>query len=293
MSRSFSTTRSPHWADIDEFSFVFGMRLLLLLYRALGRWPFYVLLGPVVLWYMAMQPAARAASREYLGRLANSSGDCARKPTLADVARHFAAFAETLLDKLLLWGGWCDAANIRLFGNELIAREVAARRGGIIICAHFGNLELCRVMSRREPGLKLTVLTHTLHAKKFNRLLARLDPESQINLLQVTELTPATAIMLATKVERGEFIAIAGDRIPVSRNAQVAWAAFLGAPAPFPIGAYVLASLLQCPTYTLFALRRGGSAEMHFELFRESIRLPRRARAAALKSLAQDYAARL
>jgi predicted LPLAT superfamily acyltransferase len=109
----------------------------------------------------------------------------------------------------------------------------------------------------------------------------------------VTELTPATAVMLATRVERGEFIAIAGDRIPVSHNAQVAWAAFLGKPAPFPIGAYVLASLLQCPTYTLFALRRGGSAEMHFELFRESIRLPRRARAAALQTLAQDYAARL
>lgn len=287
-----SQARPSHWAELDEFSFVAGMRLLLWCHRALGRWPFRLLLCPVVLWYMAAKPVARAASREYLLRIAAARG-AGSAGGWRDIARHFFAFAETLLDKLLLWGGWYDPSQVKFFGREQIADQIRVHRGGIFICAHLGNLELCRMLSRREPGLKLTVLTHTLHARKFNRLLARLDPESQINLMQVTEITPTTATLLAAKVAQGEFVAIAGDRIPVAFNGRVAMAPFLGARAPLPIGPYVLAALLQCPTYTLFALRRGETSEIHIELFREAIHLPRRDRDAILQALAMDYAARL
>lgn len=293
LTRPLSQARAPHWAELDEFSFVAGMRLLLWLYRCLRRWPFRMVLYPVVFWYMITTPVARAASRLCLARVAAFRGHSHSKPNGISVLRHFASFAENILDKMLMWSGWFDTDRVKLHGADLISGQIAARRGGIFICAHFGNLELCRVMSRRQPGLKLTVLTHTLHAEKFNRLLACLDPQSQINLLQVTEITPATAMVLAAKVARGEFIAIAGDRIPVSLNARVALALFLGAPAPFPIGPYVLASLLNCPAYTIFALRRGRISEIYLELFQESIRLPRQERDASLQALAAQYAERL
>ncbi|HXV50083.1 MAG TPA: acyltransferase, partial [Candidatus Binatia bacterium] len=48
-----------------------------------------------------------------------------------------------------------------------------------------------------------------------------------------------------------------------------------------------------CPVYLLFALRVGSGSEIHFELFRESILLPRRGRDEALVPLVQDYARRL
>ena len=83
-------------------------------------------------------------------------------------------------------------------------------------------------------------------------------------------------MLLSEKVRRGEFVAIAGDRIPVSSNPRVAMAKFLGEIAPFPVGPYILASLLRCPVYLLFSLRTGDTSEIHFELFRESIRLPAR-----------------
>jgi predicted LPLAT superfamily acyltransferase len=100
-------------------------------------------------------------------------------------------------------------------------------------------------------------------------------------------------MMLAEKIERGEFIAIAGDRIPVSRNPSVAFARFLGAQAPFPAGPYILASLLRCPAYVMFALRGGRGSAIYFEIFRDSICLPRQNRRDSLAALAADYAARL
>ena len=280
--------RALHWAELDEFSFVAGMRLLYWLCRIAGRWPVRLILYPVLLWYFFSQPAARLASRDYLERV-RPADDGEKLGAL----RHFAAFAESILDKMLLWSGLFDIDAVEHQGQSLIAAEIARKRGGLLICCHLGNLDLCRVVSRQLAGFKMTALTHTKHAQRFNRLLAQLNADSELNLMQVTEVTPATAVLLSEKVARGEFVAIAGDRIPVSANPRVAWAEFFGAPAPFPVGPYILASLLQCPVYLIFTFRRGHASEIHFELFRESVHLPRTERERALATLAADYAARL
>ena len=122
-------------------------------------------------------------------------------------------------------------------------------------------------------------------------LAARTDPDFTEAYNRIYELALGEGRHVSAKVR--EFVAIAGDRIPVSANPRVAWAQFFGAPAPFPVGPYVMASLLQCPVYLIFTFRRGRASEIHFELFRESVHLPRTERERALATLAADYAARL
>ena len=293
MSQIIANRRIQHWAQINECSFVAGIYLLFWIIRVLGRWPLRAALYPVVLWYMMTRPAARAASQDYLRRLAESQKQVFRKPGVLNVFRHFSCFAESILDKMLLWSGLYKTDQVKFVGKELIMAQIAAHRGGLLICCHMGNLELGRFLSKQLPGLKLTVLIHTKHAQRFNRLLAQLDPESQIDLMQVTELSPATAIILASKLAQGEFVAIAGDRIPVSPNPRIALAEFLGTVAPFPVGPYILASLFQCPVYLMFSSNHGLTAEIHFESFYETIRLPRKDRDQALALLAAEYARRL
>jgi predicted LPLAT superfamily acyltransferase len=282
------SARGLHWASINEISFVAGMRLLFWICRVFGRWPFRVVLYPVLGWYVLTKPQPRRASQEYLERVASFTS-----MRLPGVMRHFAAFGESILDKMLLWGGLFKLDTVDLHGAELISEAAASGRGGLLICAHLGNLELCRVLSRQRTDIKLTVLVHTRHAQAFNDMLGRLNPESQLNLMQVTEISPATAILLAERVAKGEFVVIAGDRVPVSHNPRVAVADFIGAPAAFPVGPYVLASVLQCPVYLLFSLRQGRRSAVYFEAFRESVRVPRQGRDAALNALAADYAKRL
>jgi predicted LPLAT superfamily acyltransferase len=282
-----------HWAQINEVSFIAGMRLLFRVYRWFGRWPFRLLLYPVLLWYMLRNPRARAASLDYLARVQAHQPIPSNRTGLRAAFRHFAAFGESLLDKMLLWGGLFPLQQVSIQGESLMAAAIASGRGGLMICTHLGNLELCRVLSRQHQSLKLTILVHTKHAQAFNRLLAQLAPESQFNLLQVTEMTPATAMLLNERVARGEFVVIAGDRVPVSPKPRVASAPFLGTPAAFPVGPYVLASLLQCPVYLMFSQRTATGAKLSFEHFREQIKLPRQQRDALLAELIADYAARL
>jgi predicted LPLAT superfamily acyltransferase len=286
-----SSVRGRHWASIDELSVVAGMRLLFLIGRVFGRWPFRVILYPVMVWYVLTKPLPRRASQDYLRRVATRTG-----AAVPGVLRHFASFGESILDKMLLWGGLFPFKTVDLHGADLITDAVAQGRGGLLICAHLGNLELCRVLSRQRSDLKLTVLVHTRHAQAFNQMLARLNPDSQLNLLQVTELSAATAMMLSERVARGEFVVIAGDRVPVTTGTKpprIAVASFLGAPAPFPVGPYVLANALQCPVFLLFSMRQGARSVVHFEAFRDVVRVPRQGRDAALAALASDYAARL
>lgn len=282
-----------HWAQMGESSCLAGMRLLYWLARILGRWPFRLVLYPVLVWYLLSQPLARAASRQYLRRIAAAGVSAVGKPNTVAVLRHFAAFGETLLDKMLLWGGLFDAAKVQHLAADSFRQQITAGRGGLIICCHLGNLDLCRVLAHQVAGIKITVLIHTKHAERFNRMLAQLNPASALNLLQVTELSPGTAVLLAQRVAQGEFVVIAGDRIPVAAQPRISYAQFFGAPAPFPVGPYVLASLLQCPVFLLFGLRLGKGWEVHCEKFRDSVALPRLERARLLAELASAYAQRL
>ncbi|WP_440967928.1 acyltransferase [Massilia sp. GER05] len=277
---------SRHWAAVNEATCVAGMRLLFWVCRTFGRWPFRIVLYPVLLWYVATQPRARRASSVYLARVGRPAG-------VTGVLRHFGAFAEAILDKMLLWGGAFDFDRVRLHGAEPLLERARRGQGTLLVCAHLGNLDLCRALSLRTPGLCVTVLVHTKHAQAFNDVLAQLDPKSRLNLMQVTDMDAGMAMQLSERIGRGEFVVIAGDRVPVSPNPRVALAPFLGCTAAFPIGPYVMAAVLGCPLAAMFATRTGGGYDVHFEPLRDKVVLPRRERAQALAELAAVYAARL
>jgi predicted LPLAT superfamily acyltransferase len=113
-------------------------------------------------------------------------------------------------------------------------------------------------------------------------------------MVQVTELGPEIAIALQERVERGEWVAIAGDRVPVLSRERIVRATFLGSEAPFAQGPWILASLLDCPVWTLFCRRsRPGRWEREIEPLFERVILPRGRREQAIAGYAAAYAARL
>ncbi|WP_313050353.1 MULTISPECIES: acyltransferase [Stenotrophomonas] len=278
----------PHWADIGESTSVAGVLFLCWVHRWFGRWPFRACVWPVVLCHWLGNGVGRRASLEYLQRLQAHTGVLGRAPRWRDSLRHFFMFADTMLDKLLALGGRYPASRITL-QRDIVLERIARREGGLILTAHIGCLELCQVLAERVPGFRVTVLVHTAHAQRFNRLLQRLDPLAAVELVQVTEMGPATAMRLADKVAAGGFIAIVGDRVPVNHGRSL-MADFLGHRAPFPIGAYVLAAALGCPVYTMSCLHYRNGYRVAFDQFADRLVLPRGGREAALSTLVQRYA---
>jgi predicted LPLAT superfamily acyltransferase len=207
--------------------------------------------------------------------------------------RHFLTFGECLLDKALAWSGALALDGVQIHGFESLRAQLAGGKGALILVAHLGNMEVSRALARRNPGIRLTVLDHTKHAPKFNRLLATLNQESQADLIQVTDMTPSTAVMLSERIARGGLVVIAADRVPVSAEPRVVAVPFLGECAPVPIGPYVLAGLLKCPVYLLFCLRLVDGFHLFIEPFLETVHLPHVGREATLKKAAALFATRL
>jgi predicted LPLAT superfamily acyltransferase len=166
-------------------------------------------------------------------------------------------------------------------------------RGGLIIVAHIGNVDIAHAVLDKKTRERITVLTHTHHAENYNRMLRKFRPEAAMNTLQVTEIGPETIIDLQQRVEHGEWIVIAGDRTSVLSKEHNIFVPFFGSEAAFPQGPWLLGALLHCPIYLLFCLQDGKRYRLTMERFMENIHLPRETREESLRSCVIKYASRL
>ena len=101
---------------------------------------------------------------------------------------------------------------------------------------------------------------------------------------------------LSQHLDRGGWLAIAADRTGAGTERRAdhsVSAPFLGRNARFPAGPYILASLLGCEVWTLFAIRDGSRFRVDCRELSRKIRLPRKGRAGELSRLAGIFASRL
>jgi len=288
-----------HWSDIAERGSMLGLRILLWAFRHGGRSVCTLLLFPVLLYFMITNRSARQASLEFWQRLQNSSAPGSTlQPGLFTTYRHFLGFGISALDRVASWSGSIGRDQIRFEKRDELVALRRRKQGAVLIGSHLGSLELCRAVAQScsdgsiEP-LPMNVLVFTEHAVRFNELLSQVNPRVQQSLIQVSTIGLDTAILLKQKIDAGEFVVIVGDRTPVNSTGNVCHAEFLGEPAPFPQGPFVLAALMECPVYLLFCVRENGVYHVLLEHFSEAIQLGRRERQQRLQAMITRYAQRL
>lgn len=291
--------RTQHWAEQPEVKGLWGMRLMLLVWRLLGRGAFSLLLQPVVGVYWLTAHRARRASQGWITRVRSQLA--ARNlpvPPHLNSFRHFLRFGDAMLDKIAGWRG-----ELR-FGKEVLfapgAEETLNTDGGtgkLLLASHLGDVEACRALAQLEGSKTINALVFNNNALRFKQIMQEMAPQAGLNLIPVTDIGPDTAMLLKEKLDRGEWIAIVGDRVAVNPQRgnewRVCWSHFMGQPAPFPQGPFILASILRCPVELIFALRQDGKLHIHCEPFANPLLLPRGERQAALQQTIDRYAQRL
>ncbi|MDE8555444.1 glycosyltransferase family 2 protein [Pantoea vagans] len=288
-----------HWSVETERRGQWGLRFMLAVYRYGGRLPFTLLLWPVVAVYWLSGQRARTASRQWLAQVktAAQQRQIALPPRLNSY-RHFLRFAGAMLDKVASWRGdlrWGRDIDFAP-GAEAVIRAPAPQ-GKLILASHLGDIEACRAMAQQVSGLVINALVFTDNARRFRAVLETIAPQAGVNLMPVSDIGPETAILLQQKLDAGEWVAIVGDRTAVNPQRggerRVIWSDFLGRPAPFPQGPFVLAAALRCPVLLMFALQQQGKLRIHCEPFADPLLLPRAQRQQALQQAVDRYAERL
>ncbi len=280
-----------HWAKVEENGVVWGMQFLLKLYLLCGRHVLQLFLYPIVSYYWLINRQGRKASRQYLQRVSEYLPDNTLHDSLYNSYRHFMSFANAMMDKLAAWSGKISLDDVEYHNREAIIAQIEKGQGLFIFGSHLGNLEVCQVISSLRKNVMVNVLLHTKHAEKFNTLLKSYSNTDGLNLIQVTDMNAGTAMMLQDKIEAGELIVVAVDRTPVTGAGRVVEVDFLGHSALFPQGAFILASLLKCPVYTVFCLKESNNKlGIYFDHFSDGLNFPRKQREIALQKCVQEYA---
>jgi predicted LPLAT superfamily acyltransferase len=287
IARNLRRHRQQHWAHIGERGTLTGLRVIGAMDRLFPRWIGHLVLYPVTLYFFLSHPQARQASRRFLAA-------AGARATLGMSFRHFFSFSISILDKVAAWyAPERIPMDLPEESRTLFLRTVEEGRGLLLLSAHLGNLELARAIATLIPGVTINALVYTQNSKKFTAMLEETSEDYALKLIYVEEIGPDTAVLLRSKIDAGEVVVIVGDRVPVMLGSPKVKADFLGRPAPFAVGPYVLAHVLECPVLLFFCLREGAGYKVYLEPFAERITLPRQSRNEAAAAWAGRYAARL
>lgn len=291
--------RQQHWAQQQEVKGLWGMRLMLRVWQLLGRRAFGLLLWPVIGVYWLTARPARQASQQWIERVKRvlAQRQLPTPPRLNSFF-HFMRFGYSMLDKVASWRGELKLNQDVVFApGARAALDVDAPQGKLLLASHLGDVEACRAMAQLDGSKVINALVFSENAQRFKQIMEEMAPDAGLNLMPVTDIGPDTAIALKEKLDRGEWVAIVGDRIAVNPQRggdwRVIWSEFMGHPAPFPQGPFILASILRCPVLLIFALRQQDKLHIHCEPFADPLILPRGERQQALQRTVDRYAERL
>jgi len=191
-----------------------------------------------------LMPAEEGIVRRTLARVTGATGsrlDALTVGTFTDFAMCFSDLVSTNRQP----AARLHAHVARVDGAE----RVAHLHGGFIsLTAHVGNWELAGRLLAGRAGRT----THVVVAEDEARDLGRWVRRDGAGVRFVPRSRPTVSLELVAALRRGEVVAVQGDRALGTRGDVLL--PFFGAPAPFPLGPFVLARAVRVPLVPAFCV---------------------------------------
>lgn len=280
---------SQHWAKQQERGNPFFLTITRLIVKYLPLWLIKICTFVVVCYFFLTAKKARRNIQAYQTRLKKQFPNVVL-PAFP-VFRQFLFFGEIICDNFAVWQRKIHYRDLVVDDADDLYGDVDSDgRGQILVCSHFGNIEVCRALvdSGQHRNFRLNVLVHSKNAEAFNQALVEAGADA-LPLIQVADLDTQTMLTLSQRLEQGEWIAIAADRVPL-RGDKTQQVDFLGSSAHFPQGAWLLASILKAPLNTIFCLKEKGKYRMKLRRFSPPITGRGKVRDQNIQTAMQQYA---
>jgi len=275
-----------HWQTRPEGGGRFALWLIrnIALYggRRFGR----LFLYPITLYFFLRRGPERDASRAYLSRVFG------RRASAWQVMRHIHCFAATIMDRIFLLAHGEKNFEIETVGLEMLDERLARGHGVLLFGSHQGSFEALRAIGARRPEMPLRVLLDKQKTPAMTELLEALAPEVGACVIDASQDGTSITLAINEACQQGALVALLADR--GRAHEALRHAPFLGRPAPFPVGPWLLAHSLKVPVVLCFGLYLGGRRyRLVFEPMADQVDIPRHARGPALDALIARYAQRL
>ena len=274
----------PEWVAAPERSNRLAMRCIVWVALTLGRPAARLLLYPICLYFLIFSSQARAASKNYLGKVLD------RKPGSVDLFRHCHSFAATILDRVFLLNDQYALFDVRVHGGDIVDAILARGDGCFLLGAHMGSFEIVRFLGREARNVSVSLVMYEENARKLNSVLSAINPKLSMQVIALGKVD--SMLKVEEALVAGDFVGMLGDRT-IEGEGTVA-CQFFGQPARFAVGPFRIAAMLKRPIVLMFGLYRGRNRyDVYFEQLVDMGQADRRERNRIIEQSVQAYAERL
>lgn len=237
------------WYEVKEQA-AGHKRLMLLwyIYKLAGKNAVKFIVFFVTLFAFLGAPKIRKCSEKYLKVAA-----C--KAAAKDTFKHFLSYAYALVDKMEMFTDNFPFKNIYFADEaqrEMLYKDLLDKKGIYFLCSHLGNINAMRTFFRSGTvieDIKVNLFLEAKQCKIFKGFIDKISSDNPIVTYPVEEIDLTTSIELKDKLDSGEIIFMAGDRIAPNNDNAVFQTDFLGRKVNFPIGAFKFGMLMGAPIY--------------------------------------------
>lgn len=269
------------WAQEGERSYVWLLRLMVWISLTAGRGLGRVVLHGIALYFVLFAPRAQRASRAYLARMLG------RAPRWRERYRHVLCFATTIHDRVFLLKNRGAQFQVQVHGADALQAALQGGRGALLMGAHLGSFEVLRTLGQERGGLRVCMAMYEDNARRLNATLAAIAPDAMQDVIALGRME--AMLTVRDRLDEGCLVGLLADRSLAADDAY-ARLPFLGADAPFPLGPWRLAAMLQRPVFFMAGLYLGGNRyEIRFERIADFSDTPRGERPAAMAGAQRAY----
>lgn len=266
------------WYEMKEKS-AGGQRLVItwIIYKIFGEKGLYFVTFVVAFFTFILNKDIRNFSKKYFEITQSFTG---LKPNSFNIFRHILSYADSLADKIIVFGGKFKTENI-IFENNNKKDEMYKtinHTGTFFICSHIGNIEVLQaLLLNQNSDIKVNVFLSQAQSKIFNNFLNNIKVNFPINTYNVENIGIETGIELKQNLENGEIAFIAGDRLSQNNDDQKIETELFGRKIYLPKGTFKLAQLMEAPIYFISAVKCNGKYKIYLQKEED------------IKNIAQNY----
>ncbi len=268
---------------------------------------------PIGFFYWIFSKNARRFSADY-GRVISKAMESGKfqetsqprnKKYRHNTMKHIISFALNLVENIQAWAGKFSFENNVCWQNDDVqdlVKNIDSGKGTLLVISHLGNAQMLKGLATSgESGtrrkMSITTISDANISAGFNALLQQINSDSGFHLVSSDNIGPETILLLQERLEKGEVVVIAGDRISAHTNRNIE-IDFFGRKAYFPYGVFLLISILNVPVYFINGLRhKDFSLKSRYDMFVRKNPLEfncsRKEREERIRQSAENYAGNL
>ena len=233
------------------------LQALKFMFDKFGEFPVRIIAFFVVLSVFLQAKDRRNASLKFF-KIIN------KKHLLLSAFRQFLNYGNSLVDKFLSVMGKLDPQKFELPEEDIF-------KSAFFITTHVGNVEIMRSLfqlKNKFESKRVNIFLQANACKIFNDFLKTLELHiPEIEAFPVEEISPHTSIEISDRLQNGEIVFMAGDRIS-AQNENIAYEAeFLNHKVKFPLGTLKFALMLNVPVYFIVCVKDRKKYKIFVEKF--------------------------